>query len=332
MEMKITGKKTIEEIIKNASNGTTAAYIKSLDLSTKEGVAELGRTLLPWATIYEDPDYSAFWDDKGKGIYSFPVILDDCGVAILAPADPPYTAHTSLSTVNRLLDDYRDADFVASTSENWSKENWSFWCMICGDNFVKMGGIENIKPTYASGPNTNKFLMALRMIIEVTAQTFNRSAQGNLLLYNKGLFQYGKISKGEFLQRLEEMHMPAALSRAQRIFQTFYEVFMKYVSNVIQDSNYKVPENTLITNEQIETGLEYVIEMNEEMVRGWNEWGNAFRDFGEHNDYANDPRVIDLKQRTLKITDLLIEKFDQFQRVLDEYNSKMSYAKPVPLK
>jgi len=96
----------------------------------------------------------------------------------------------------------------------------------------------------------------------------------------------------------------------------------------VQDVHYIAPENQQVVPEELMKDVEFIKEMSHRRFRhnllNQKDLINWIEKYAERTD----PKGMEIREAVKKETDYFIERLQEFQHILDEYDRKMSYATP----
>lgn len=302
-----------------SENGTVARSIRSLDLSTSEGVEKLKEYLEPYG------NYGVFhkYAPLNKKVIR---ILDDDGKSIFRSGNDPgtyeYFGHEYY--VEHMLRELIETVKLDKEKKWYQKFGLygHFYTTIpveCIPGLIEAP--ESEKGFYEAAADSplgsDKFLITLASMGELVAFSVNGGYPG-WFLYKWG----GRINSGAISEEFAESHpnsesIRKMLSKADDFFRILREVLMKFLSNQIQNSDYVMPHDS--TKIRLE-----------EVISDANSGEKYPRAFGDITKTLDAEALIpELSVMVKEQTDMFIEKIDRYKAALDEYNSKMSYAKPL---
>mgnify|MGYP006877927406 CR=1 FL=1 len=136
-------------------------------------------------------------------------------------------------------------------------------------------------------------------------------------------YQYRLSKNNELTKTFVENHpnnksIMEMTEKVDDFFITLREVLLKFLSNLIQDPKFVFSgKNTKITPEQIISDFEQaqkIYNSNDYSEEGWMK-------------IKREACTAELSEETEAQTRMFIQKVEQYQKVLDEFNKKLKYAK-----
>ncbi len=293
----------LEKVIRSAENGTTANYLRTLDLSTEEGIEKLEKSL---TILHRAKSKQKIIDDDGREL------LPRGGGVSTFEANAGYI----LEIFNRdLMDALKNANF--HDKSNWYGHGITKAIYRCLD--LSRSGQYKEK-WFNSFEGADNFLTAIGVMAHFAVSALNGGLPGNFVsMWGHKMYVKKELSEDSVAAHPNYPSILELIQTVDNFFYTFREVFTKYLSHQIQDPNFEIShENPHVSAEEIVSEhmqlIRFVINANYQRKRE------------ELTKTVLGESV--LSQEVEDETRMFIDTITKYQKVLDEYNQRLEYAKP----
>lgn len=284
----------LEKVIESAKNGELAEKIKNLDLSKEDDIEELRIYLKPW--YQNGSKMQKILDGNGKEIFQF-----DSKIAyILEVFRKGYFSKLKESDLVQRGDSYGHEIYKSTMA------------------YLEMSNTgQDVKKGLESTQGSDKFFDTVGAIAKFTATSMNGGLPGSFI----GIWG-SKIQEGELTKNFVETHpnyqdVMNMAKMADCFFETLFEVFTKFLSNKLKNPDFTISGvNSEITPEQVVSDFDLSRKIFDSVFR--RNWASLEKEALEAN----------LSESVAEQVRMFTEKIGQYQKVLDEFNERLKYAKP----
>jgi hypothetical protein len=282
----------LEKVIESAKNGELASAIKKLDLSTDDGVKKIAELLEPWSG---DMHNKIILDVDGKKIFK---TNTDVGKF-------ENQACSILSAIENSIKKLPGTDLFTKVV---------LYSNAIYNSSYQLQNLSSSEDGLTSLDASDKFISSLGVMAKFTATALN----GGQASYFATIWKEGIKNKrftNDFVMQHPNYKIIIDLSvKADKFFLSLSKIFIKYLSNLIQDGDFKISgENSSITMEQLaeDSYLARTLQRRDlwKLCEQESSTPKTSKEFAEE-------------------LEMFTEKIEQYQKVLDEFNEKLSYAKP----